>query len=365
MNTPLFKVFMPESVIPKLQETLFSGYIAEGEKVFELSKQMREFVGNENLVLMNSCTSALAIALRLSGTKHGSEVISTPLTCVAANQAISSLGANVVWADVEKETGMVDPSTLEDLITEKTTAIMILHKEGDPAKLDEILTIAHRHGIKVVEDAAHAIGAEYKGKKIGSYGDFACFSFQAIKHITTGDGGALACGDPEDAARARKMKWLGVDKEKTYAGSPWLEDIDDWGYKANMHDISATIGLEMMPHLQSIIDAHNRNGRLLDELLQGVSGINLVPRSEEHFSTYWAYCLLVEEREKLMKKLADHGFGSGQIHPRNDRYSLFAYANRELPGVDYFDPRELAIPCGWWMEKEDVGRLADVIKSGW
>lgn len=356
---------MPESVMPALQETLFSGFIAEGKKVAEFTKLAADYIGNPRLVMMNSCTMAITIAYRLSGVGPGTEVITTPLTCVASNHPILELGATPVWVDVDPKTGMVDPKDFEKKITPRTRAVLVLHKEGDPCRLDEILAIAKKHKIKVVEDAAHAFGSKYKGKKIGTHGDFACYSFQAIKHITTGDGGALACKSDDDFARAKKLKWFGVDKEAPRTISPWLEDIPDWGFKGNMNDISATIGVEQMKHIDKIINAHNKNGLLYSKLLANVQGVELVPRNADDFSTFWAYCLLVENRDRLEKKLKDEGVGASQIHPRNDVYSAFKDFRRPLPGVDYFAPRELALPCGWWVSAEEINRICSILKSGW
>ena len=365
IETPLFKVFMPRSVMSALEKTLFSGYIAEGEKVSHLTKLVAEYIGNPRTVLVNSCTMALTMAYHLSGIGPGDEVITTPLTCVASNQPILSFGAVPVWADVDPDTGMIDPIAVERLITERTKAVMVLHKEGDPARLDEILAIASTHKIKVIEDAAHAFGAKYKGRKIGNHGDFVCFSFQAIKHMTTGDGGALACKNENDYIRAKKMKWFGVDRENRGSGNPWERDISDWGYKANMNDIAATIGIEQMKHMDEIIEGFNRNGLLYTGLLKGVPGIKLIKRDHQDYSTFWAYCLLAEDKKSLERKLHESGIGAGQIHPRNDVYSIFASSRRQLPNVDYFSERELCLPCGWWVDEDKLSDICNIIKKGW
>jgi dTDP-4-amino-4,6-dideoxygalactose transaminase len=365
IKTPLFKVFMPESVMSALGGTLFSGYIAEGQKVANFRKLLSDYIGNPRIVLVNSCTTALTIAYRLAGVGPGDEVIATPLTCVASNQPMLSLGAIPVWVDVDPNSGMVDPSDIEHLITPRTKAILVLHKEGDPARMDEILAIAKEHDLKVVEDAAHALGTRYKGVKIGNHGDYVCFSFQAIKHITTGDGGAIVCKDENDYLRARKMKWFGVDREIRGPGNPWLNDIPDWGYKGNMNDVAATIGIEQIKYLDEIISAFNRNGLLYSDLLAGTPGIKLIKRYPEDYSTFWAYCLLAENREGLKRKLAESGVAADQIHPRNDVYSSFSASRRKLPNVDYFSERELCLPCGWWVDEEEIRRICAIIKAGW
>src|SRR5688572_7286097 len=197
-----------------MRATLYSGYLAEGPRTAEFGRQVADFVGNPRTVVVSSCTMAITIAYRLAGVGPDTEVISTPLTCVASNQPVLQLGARVVWADVDRATGMITAETIAPLITPRTRAILVLHKEGDPARLDGILDLAARRGLRVVEDAAHAFGARYQGRRIGGHGDFVCFSFQAIKHITTGDGGALACRDEAGYRGARRLKWFGVDRDE-------------------------------------------------------------------------------------------------------------------------------------------------------
>lgn len=365
IRTPLFKVFMPESVVEAVRETLFSGYIAEGDRVALLTKMVSEYIGNNRTVLVNSGTSALTLAFRLAGVRPGVEVISTPLTCVASNVPILDLGGVPVWGDVDPETGMLDPDGIETLINEKTKAICILHKEGDPARLDEILAIAKKHDLKVIEDCAHSFGSRYKEVKIGNHGDFCCFSFQAIKHMTTGDGGALTCKNETDFQRAKRLKWFGVDHDKQDGGKAWLRDIPEWGYKMNMNDISASIGIECIKHIDEINTAFNKNGTRYSELLKDVPGVSLIRRDPKDYSIFWAYCLIAENREGLVEKLAGEGIAAGQIHPRNDIYSMFDMAKRNLPNTDYFSAREICVPCGWWVDEEEVERICSIIRGGW
>jgi perosamine synthetase len=362
---PLFKVFMPDDIINPLKETLYSGYLTEGSKAAQFTQKVADYIENPLSVTMNSCTMALNIAYRLSGVEYGDEVISTPLTSVASNVPILSLGAKPVWADVEKDTGMVDPKSIESLVSEKTKAILVLHKEGDLAKMNEIIAVSEKYNIKVVEDGAHAFGAIYKGKKVGNIGDFTCFSFQAIKHITCADGGALSCKNEEDYLKAKKMKWFGVDKANKGIENPWLKDVADWGYKGDLNDVLATIGIEQMKHVNKIISKFHRNGELYKELLLDTPGLQNINREENCYPTYWAYTLLVENRNGLIKKLNEEGVDAMQIHPRNDIWSMFEQSKRELPGVDYFDKREVSIPSGWWVTEEDVHKISEIINKGW
>ncbi|MBN1894421.1 DegT/DnrJ/EryC1/StrS family aminotransferase [bacterium] len=365
IRTPLFKVFMPPTVKSSIEETLFSGFLAEGEKVAEFTQLVSQFIHNPQVVMMNSCTMALTIAYQLSGVGPGDEVITTPLTSIATNMPILQLGGKPVWADVDPRTGQSDPSDIEKLITQKTKAIVALHKEGDPAYLDEIHAVAKKYDIRVIEDAAHAFGAKYKGTRIGTHSDFVCFSFQAIKHITTGDGGALCCKSENDYLRARKMKWFGVERENRGTGNIWENDIQDRGYKGNMNDIAAAIGIAQMKHIDEIIEKFNRNGLAYSESLMGTAGITILERNPENFSTFWGYCVLADHKHNLEKKLREQGVAAHQIHPRNDVYSIFKESKRKLPQVDYFCQKELSLPCGWWVDDEERERICSIIQSGW
>jgi perosamine synthetase len=362
MTIPLFKVFMPPEASGMVSETLTSGFLAEGAKVAAFSSAIASFIGNPWVVPVNSCTTALTIAFKLAGVDLGTEVISTPLTCVAGNEPIRMLGARPVWADVDRTTGMVTAETIEPLITSMTRAIYILHKEGAPAEVENIYDLARTHGIRVVEDAAHAFGAKRRNDRIGSIGDFVCFSFQAIKHITTGDGGALLCSNEEDFLRAKKAKWFGIDRDAREGRDVWREDITDWGFKGNMNDIAGTLGLAQIKHIDWVLDRFHLNGRRYDSLLQNIAGVQTLRRDPQDFQTYWGYTILVDKRDAVIAALAAEGIASSQIHVRNDYYSMFGADQRNLPNTDWFDARELSIPCGWWVDEEDQAKIIDVLK---
>ena len=354
---------MPPEAQAMMAETLASGFLAEGSKVKAFAAEIARFIGNPRVVPVNSCTMALTIAFKLAGVGPDTEVISTALTCVAGNEPIRMLGGRPVWADVDLSTGMVTAETIEPLITSKTRAIYILHKEGAPAEVENIYALAKAHGLRVVEDAAHAFGAKRRDDRIGAIGDFVCFSFQAIKHITTGDGGALLCGNEEDYQRARKAKWFGIDRDARDGRDVWREDITDWGFKGNMNDVAGTLGLAQIKHIDWILDRFHRNGRRYDTLLQDVPGVQTLRRDPLDYQTYWGYTVLVENRDAVLAALAEAGITASQIHVRNDHYTMFGADRRKLPNTDWFDARELSIPCGWWVEQDDQDRIIDVLRK--
>ncbi|RED44310.1 dTDP-4-amino-4,6-dideoxygalactose transaminase [Aestuariispira insulae] len=362
-NIPLFKVFMPPETMEMMEETLQSGFLAEGNKVRAFRDEIAKFIGNDRVVPVNSCTMGLTIAFKLAGVGPGTEVISTALTCVAGNEPVQMLGGKVVWSDVDLETGMVTADLIEPLISPRTKAIYVLHKEGAPADIEAIYDLAKSRGLKVIEDAAHAFGARRRDWKIGAKGDFVVFSFQAIKHITTGDGGALLCANEEDFRRAKKAKWFGIDRDAREGRDVWREDIPEWGFKGNMNDIAGTLGLAQIRHVDWILEKFHQNGRRYDRELAGIPGVGLLKRDPNDFQTYWGYTVLVENRDAVIAAMTEAGIGASQIHVRNDCYSMFDADRRDLPNTDWFDAREVSIPCGWWVDQNDQDYIIEILKK--
>src|SRR5574343_363186 len=195
---PLFSVNIPKEIDQPLLEVLHSGYIGQGPKVEEFEGLLAKYFGNKNVLSLNNGTAALHLAIRLAGVTDGAEVITTPMTCTATNEPILANGGKIVWADVDPNTGLIDPLDVERKITPKTKLIIGVDWGGTPCDWDRLNAIGKKYGVKVLEDAAHAIGATYKGRKVGTLADYTIFSLQAIKHITTIDGGLLLCRDSQD-----------------------------------------------------------------------------------------------------------------------------------------------------------------------
>lgn len=211
---PLVKPYMAprDELMPAIEDILYSGYIAEGEAAWKFEDELRTFLGNPDVLAVQSGTAALHLALILLNIKPGDEVISTPMTSEPTNTTIAITGAKVVWADVDPNTGLLDPQSVKEKITERTKAIMLVHYAGMVCNMNEFNKLSKEFGIPIIEDAAHALGAKYQGKVVGSNSRFTCFSFQAIKHMTTVDGGAIAFKNPEDVTPARRLRWFGLER---------------------------------------------------------------------------------------------------------------------------------------------------------
>ncbi|MBN3039531.1 MAG: DegT/DnrJ/EryC1/StrS family aminotransferase [Candidatus Omnitrophica bacterium] len=357
---PLFKVHYPKGIGKKIEKVFSQGFIGEGRYSRLFEKKFSEYIGNPNCVLLNSCTSAISLALLLCGVQAEDEVISSPMTCMATNEPAYNIGAKLVWSDIDPETGNIDPEDAERKITRKTKAILAVHWAGQPFDISRIIRIAKKHSLKVIEDAAHALDATYKGKKIGNHGDFVCFSFQAVKHLTTVDGGALACKEKKDSQRARLLRWFGIDRETK--GNKWSYDIKECGYKFHMNNINAVIGLEQMKHIRNITSCHKYNSAYYDRNITNPK-IKKIRRSKDSQTSSWIYSLLVDNRDKFKKYLADNGIASDMVHVRNDKYSVFKKFRADLPNLDYFSSRLINIPSGWWLSKKDLAKIVKVINN--
>jgi dTDP-4-amino-4,6-dideoxygalactose transaminase len=358
---PLFKVHMSESVLLPLATTILSGYIGQGPRVDEFEKELAPWLGNHNVLALNSGTSALQLALRLANVEFADEVISTPMTCTATNVPIMAMGAKIVWADIDPLTGNIDPLDVERKITKKTKAIMAVHWGGYPCDIAELNRIGNKYNVKVIEDASHAFGASYEDQPIGSHSDFVCFSFQAIKHLTTGDGGALVCRETEAYKRGKLLRWYGIDREAERKDFRCEEDVKEWGYKFHMNDITATIGLHQLKSIADVLRRHRENAAYYRERFEGLNGLRLLSYRSDRVGAYWLFTVRVPERRRFMEEMQKSGIVVSQVHSRNDLHTMFSEFRRNLPGLDEFAAEQCSIPVGWWLAEEQRKYVADRI----
>lgn len=363
---PLFKVFMSKDVDKPLLETLHSGFIGEGPRVLEFEETLKKHLQTENVLTTNSGTSALHLTyhiIRHPGSPHvlfpKMKVLSSPITCTATNNPIVLNDMDILWVDVDPVTGNITPETLlEALVIEPNgmgnnkQAVSVIHWGGNPCNIEEIAKLAHSYGLKVVEDGAHSLGMKYNGKPFGYYSDFAMHSFQAIKHITSVDGGCLICKTKEDYERAKLLRWYGVDRTIKEGIDLRCElDIAEAGYKFHMNDVCATIGNENFKHLDEIVQKQRDNAKFYDKAFEGK--VKFAPEAPNGKSAYWLYTIHADNRDELMKKLKEKGIISSKVHSRNDTHSMFKKFQRPLPGVEEFNRTHLCIPVGWWVTEEE------------
>lgn len=361
----MFWPHVSERVAPAIAETLKTRWVGHGPKVEAAELKFSETFNIPYVVTVNSCTSALHLALILAGVDNGDEVVTTPMTCAATNMPILYRKAKVVFADIQPNTLNIDPKDIEKRITEKTKAIMAVHWGGYPCDMDEIMAIAKRYKIAVIEDAAHALGASYKGRNIGTIGDYTCFSFQAIKQITTGDGGILTVKDEKISKRAKLLRWYGIDrgfKSDTY----WKYLIKEIGYKYSMNDIAAAMLIVQLDDLSKVLKRREDIAERYREELAEAPGLTLFENRSDRQSGNWLFTVRVKNRDAFQNKLNNYGIESSTVHIRCDISPIFGgRRQKDLPAMDEAESEYISIPLHCKLTDDNVGKIINVIKSGW
>ena len=348
---PLFKVRMAPGATKRVAEVLGSGFIGQGPQVEEFERALGEFTPHPP-VSMNACTSAIHAVLMHLGVGPGDEVITTPLTCVASNAPILAVGARPVWADVD-ECGNIAPSDVERKLTPRTKAIIAVDWAGRRANY----RMLRSSGVPVIQDAAHGpllLGSEG--------GDYVCYSFGPIKHLTCGDGGAVVTENKQSREALRLLRWYGLDRTSSQ-DFRCAQNIQQSGMKFHMNDINAAIGLANLPDLRRAVHQHQFHAATLYEHLTPL----VTMPAWSWASNYWVFPILVpgSVRDAFKHRLAEQGVMASQVHARNDRHAAYNFPNGALPGLDFYDACHLNIPCGWWLEDEDVDKIIETVRATW
>jgi perosamine synthetase len=363
----MFKVHVAEESIERAVRVLRSGYIGEGPAVKELETAFERWSGVPGNVAVNSGTSALHLALVVAGVSTGDEVVTTAQTMMATSHAVLMQGATPVFADVQYETGNLDPADVARRITDKTRAILAVHWAGYPCDMEELHAIAKPRGLAVIEDAAHAIGATYRGKLVGSISPITAFSFQAIKHLTSGDGGMLSFLDDEQRLEARRLRWFGIDRDRrkpSPLGEPeW--DVTRLGFKYHMNDIAAAIALGNLGHMDATLARRRHIASRYRSALARVPGITLLEARDDRESAHWIYTLLAERRLDLLRRLGERGIRASVVHLRIDRNTLYGGERDDLPNLARFTEAHLSLPVHEGLSDEDVEYVISSIAEGW
>ena len=373
---PLANPTIEEDEIKEVVDVLRSGWLTTGPKVAEFEENMQKYLGCKKAVGLSSCTGGLHIALAALGIKKGDEVIVPTYTFAASAHVVAWLGAKPVLVDVEKDTFNIDPKKIEDAITDKTKAIIPIHFAGHSCDIDKIMAIAKKHNLHVIEDAAHAIGTDYKGKKIGNFGNVTAFSFYATKTITTAEGGMLVTNDEELGKKLKRYSYFGVDKDtfNRYADKGnWYYEIIELGYKYNMDNIQGALGVEQLKKLESFIEKRRKLANLYTGLLKGVPGI-ITPEEKEYTRhSYHLYPILLDidclniSRGEFIDKLKEYKIGSSvhfiPLHLHSHYQKTYGYKKGDFPTAEYLFEREISLPLYPEMSEEDVRYVAEAIKE--
>lgn len=369
-TTPItfFDTYIDASAKERVFAVLDSERLSEGALVREFEDSLTQSLGLTHPVAVNSGTSALHLALIAAGVTVDDEVILPAQTFIASGLTIVQQGAIPVFADINYMTGNIDVDSLRSKITPRTKAIMVVHWGGLPVDLAEIQALADAHNLIVIEDAAHAIGATYHERPIGSISDFTCVSFQAIKHLTTGDGGAVASLSPEDANTIRTLRWFGIDREKAMPSNlgERIYNLESLGFKYHLNDYAAALGLANLPSVAERIQKRSAIAARYREGLRGVPGLTSFDAPNDRTSSHWLFGFHVERRDDFIKALQAADIPTSVVHVGIDRNSIFGSGVREeLVNQRKFDATQIHIPMHDRITPEVADYIIEVIRKGW
>jgi perosamine synthetase len=363
----MFQPFVSGAAIERVTDVLRSRWIGQGPLVDEFEKALQRRLKFSNAVAVNAASSALRIALSIAGVRPGDEVIATPMTCTLTNHPILEQFALPVFADIQYETGNIDPLDIERRITPRTRAIVCTHWGGTPCDLEELNAIGRRHDLPIIEDASEAIGATYRGQPIGNVSRFTAFSFQAIQILTTGEGGLLTTTSAEDAEQARIQRWYGIDRKGRKPNNVGYYDFDInfMGFGYHLTNIAAAIGLGNLESLDEALEHRQKIAARYRHELKATPGVVLLRADEDRVpSNHWV-TIHVERRDDFCHKLRERGIETSIVHARNDSYTAFGGRRSDLPNLDRFDRTYIALPCHLSMDDEDVSHVITTIREGW
>ena len=358
-----FYPHIPKNYLQALKKVFSTRWIGQGPLVDKLELIFsKQFADDQPSVAVGSGTDALHLAYILANIKKNDEVICPIFTCTATNIPLLYIGAKIKFADVDSKTLNIDIESVKKLVTKKTKAIVFVNYGGLPCNLDELKKIAKKNKIYLIQDAAQSLGALYKKKPITRYADFTIFSFQAIKQITSGDGGMLVFKNKKLLKKARRIRWFGIDRLAKQGGT-WENDIKEIGYKYQMTDIGASLLLASIKEFKKIWAIRRKIFNTYNSILKNNKKIHIVddPRNVSHSN--WLYTIMLDKKDLLQKKLREHSIESNQVHFRNDKYSIFKkfVKYKKFPNMDKVENKYLVLPMHTKMKINDAKKIAKLI----
>lgn len=368
---PLFKLNFGEEEIDAVTETIRSKWISTGPKCEELEKQFIDMLNVKYAVSMSNCTDALHLSCILCDIKPGDEVLCPSLTFAASVNSIKYVGATPVFCDIVSPNHInIDPIDIEKKITHKTKAILVVHMAGFPAKMDEIMSIAQKYNLKVIEDACHGPLSEYKGKKLGTIGDVGCFSFFSNKNISTGEGGMLITNNEEIAKKARLLRSHGMTtmSYQRASGHATTYDIVELGYNFRLDDIRASIGVVQMKKLQTDLEKRVQVRNEYLNQLSLIDGITIPFADNKEFVSNYIMPIVLkdssaEKRDQVRDKLHAAGIQTSVHYPAIHKFSIYKNCNASLPTTEYVTDNEITLPMYASLTKEEIVLIAETLNQ--
>lgn len=361
--------------INEVVASMRSGWLGTGPKVARFEEDFGNYKGARHAAAVSSCTAALHLSILAAGLKPGDEVITTAMTFCATVNAVIHAGATPVLADVEPDTMNIDPRDVEKRITPKTRAILPVHFAGRACGMDALCGIARRHNLKIIEDCAHAIETEYKGRKAGTFGDFGCFSFYVTKNIITAEGGMVVCESDQDAARIKILALHGMSKDawKRFSDEGYKHyQVVDAGFKYNMTDIQAAIGIHQLKRIDKYWERRREIWQRYNDTFAGLPvGLPAAPEPDTRHA-YHLYTIMVDEertgvgRDAFLNRMTENGIGVG-VHylaiPEHPFYQeRFGWKPEDYPNATTIGRRTVSLPLSAKLDDEDVGDVITAVK---
>jgi UDP-4-amino-4-deoxy-L-arabinose-oxoglutarate aminotransferase len=376
-NLPLSRPTLGEEEIREIIDVIQSGWITSGPRAKRFEEEFSRYVGARHAVAVNSCTAALHLALLAHGIGPGDEVVTSSMTWSATANMIEVTGAKPVFADVDRDTLQVTPETVAAAVTERTRAILPVHFAGQACDLDGLAANATPRGLTIIQDAAHAVGTEFCGRRVGSDGITACFSFHPIKNITTGEGGMITTDSDELAEKLRLLRFHGVNRDawSRYGkvDSPRYETVTP-GWKYNLSDLQAALGIHQLAKLDGFIQRRTHLAELYHAQIAGIDGVKPLGRAVGTSRHAWhLFVVTIEpdrfgrDRDRFMQSMAQHGVGTGlhftAVHLHDYYRSRYGYASGALPNTEWASDRVVSLPLFPGMSDSDVSRVCEAIRA--
>jgi dTDP-4-amino-4,6-dideoxygalactose transaminase len=359
---PLFGVVNTSDTEAIALEVLRSGQIAGGEYVKKFEEAFGALVEQHNVVTTVDMTSAIFLALNLSGVMPGDEVITTSFACMATNAAIAHCGAVPVWADLLPWSLEIDIEDVKRKVTNKTKAVILYHLAGYPGPAKELQRICKDRGISFIEDCNNSLLAEREGCLVGHYGDFSIYSFYPNRQINCTEGGALVCKSIEDAEKARKLRRFGINPRTFRSSNGEINsqsDIPNIGWAITMNNLCSGIGLVQLPSVKLRISDARENAKILIKSFKDIPNIRMVGNNTFSNPSYWVFLIWLEQKQVVMDRMKRYGIHTSSLHQLNHVYSGFKKRKpASLSNTNKLQDGVMAIPCGWWLKNDDVKFIA-------
>lgn len=365
-NLPLQKPSLGKEEIDAVKKVFESGWLGLGSKVQEFEEELKRFLNAQYVVAVNSGTSALHLALEAIGIGKDDEVILPSFTFVATAQAVSQTGASPVFCDVTENSLNADPEDIEERISKKTKAIIVVHYRGMPCDMDKIMYLAKKHSLRVIEDAAHAFGSTYKGRRTGSVGDITCFSFDPIKNITCGEGGAIVVHKEQLYKKLLTKRQLGIDKDtwSRYRNKrSWKYDVLEKGYRYHLNNINAAIGICQLKKYKKLIRAKLSIVRQYDEAFSNIDGLRIIPTDYEQTAIFMYVIRILKNREGFIRALNSKGISTGIHYLPCHQFTFYRNRKIKLPITEMLSKQVVTLPLFSEMNQRDVGRVINSVSS--